>query len=312
MVKTALVFPGQGSQSIGMLADFELEYPILRETFEEASSIIGYDIWKLIQKDPESQLNFTEYTQVAMLTADVAVYKILQQFSQIKVDSMAGHSLGEYAALVCSGALDFADGIRLVSKRGQIMQNAVPLGKGAMAAIIGLSDEQIETLCLSASTEEEVVSAANFNSIGQTVVAGHTSAVQRLIQLAEDNGAALAKILPVSVPCHCSLLEEAAIEYAKSLDQVTFHEPAVKVISNVDAQYYQSPTDICEKLKKQLYLPVRWVESIQNIKAADINLVLECGPGKVLGGLIKRIDRSLKVISVFDTISLENALEQFQ
>lgn len=310
MVKTAFVFPGQGSQSVGMLADFELQYPAIIDTFAEASESIGYDIWKLVQNGTAEQLNQTEYTQVAMLTADVAVYRLLEQQGINKPEFMAGHSLGEYPALVCAGALSLTEAVRLVAHRGQVMQEAVPLGFGAMAAIVGLTDEQVTLLCQEASEKNEVVAPANYNAIGQVVVAGHTPAVIRLLAYAAEAEARLAKIIPVSVPCHCSLLTDAAESYAEYLAQVNFKKPVINVISNVDLSIYESAQHIRERLKEQLYSPVRWVETVQLMKNNGVELILECGPGRVLNGLVKRIDRTLSTISVYDTISLDQVLEQ--
>jgi len=310
MVKAAFVFPGQGSQSVGMLADFELQYPVVVKAFAEASEAVGYDLWKLVQQGPEDKLNQTEHTQVAMLTADVAVYRVLMQHGVVQPMIMAGHSLGEYAALVCADALSLFDAACLVARRGQVMQNAVPLGLGAMAAIVGLTDEQVKALCEQASQENEVVTPANYNAIGQVVVAGHTPAVTRIIGLAEDAGARLAKVIPVSVPCHCPLLSEAAESFAEYLAKIEFNTTKTDVVSNVDLSIYNSAQHIRKQLKEQLYSPVRWVETIQLFKNSGVELVLECGPGKVLNGLVKRIDRSLNTLSVYDTISLEQLEEQ--
>ncbi|TAL64056.1 MAG: [acyl-carrier-protein] S-malonyltransferase [Legionella sp.] len=310
MVKTAFVFPGQGSQSVGMLADFVPGYPIITETFAEASEAIGYDLWQLAQNGPEEKINQTEHTQVLMLTADIAISRLILQQGIPYPQAMAGHSLGEYAALVAANALSLSDGVRLVARRGQVMQNSVPLGQGAMAAIVGLTNEQVTELCNKASQGNESVSPANYNAIGQVVVAGHTPAVERLIKLAEEADARLAKIIPVSVPCHCALLTEAADLFAESLAQVSFEKPSVEVISNVDLNAYTSAEQIRNRLKEQLYSPVRWVETIQLFKNRGVELLIECGPGKVLSGLTKRIDRSLNALSVYDTISLEQLLEQ--
>jgi [acyl-carrier-protein] S-malonyltransferase len=310
MVNTAFVFPGQGSQSIGMLSDFLPQYPIVTDLFSEASDAVGYDLWQLVQTGPEEQLNQTEYTQVAMLTADVAIYKLLMQEGIPQPQLMAGHSLGEYAALVCADALSLNDAVRLVARRGQVMQNAIPLGMGAMAAIVGLDDEQVNELCLKASHATEQVTPANYNAIGQVVIAGHAPAVQRAILLAEEAGARLAKVIPVSVPCHCPLLTEAAELFAQSLASVSFKSPTIDVISNVDLSIYYSPQHIRDKLKEQLYSPVRWVETIQLFKNREISLIVECGPGKVLNGLTKRIERSLSTVSIYDTISLDQLVEQ--
>lgn len=311
MVNTAFVFPGQGSQSVGMLSDFIPQYPIVTDLFSEASDAVGYDLWQLIQNGPEDKLNQTEHTQVAMLTADVAIYKLLLQQCVPAPQLMAGHSLGEYAALVCADALSLTDAVRLVSRRGQVMQTAVPLGLGAMAAIVGLTDEEVNALCSQASQGEQQVTPANYNAIGQVVVAGHTPAVEALIALAEEAGARLAKIIPVSVPCHCPLLTDAADLFAESLAQTAFKNPTIDVISNVDLSIYHSTQHIRDKLKEQLYSPVRWVETIQLFKNRKIELIIECGPGKVLSGLTKRIERSLNTISVYDTINLDQVTEQF-
>ena len=311
MTSTAFVFPGQGSQSIGMLSDFMPQYPIVTDMFAEASDAVCYDIWSLIQNGPEDKLNQTEYTQVAMLTADVAVYRLLIQEGVPLPLLMAGHSLGEYAALVCANALSLYEAALLVARRGQVMQSAVPLGNGAMAAIVGLSDEQIEILCREASLANEQVTPANYNAIGQVVVAGHTPAVERLVALALEADARLAKIIPVSVPCHCPLMSSAADLFAETLAETNFKSPTIDVISNVDLSIYYSAQHIREKLKEQLYSPVRWVETIQLFKKRGINLVVESGPGKVLSGLTKRIERNLATISVYDTISLDQLVEQF-
>lgn len=310
MLNTAFVFPGQGSQSVGMLSDFLPQYPLVTELFAEASDAVGYDIWHLTQHGPEEQLNQTEYTQVAMLTADVAIYRLLMQEGIPAPQLMAGHSLGEYAALVCADAVSLSDAARLVARRGQVMQDAVPLGVGAMAAVVGLSDEQVGTLCLQASDANELVTPANYNALGQVVVAGHTPAVERIVVLAEEAGARLAKIIPVSVPCHCPLLSDAAALFAESLAVVPFKNPAIDVISNVDLSIYYSAQHIRQKLQEQLYSPVRWVETIQFFKSREVALTVECGPGKVLSGLIKRIDRSIDTISIYDTISLDQLAEQ--
>lgn len=310
MVKTAFVFPGQGSQSVGMLSDFIPQYSIITDVFAEASDAVGYDLWDLVQNGPEAKLNQTEYTQVAMLTADVAVYRLLMQLGIPQPQVMAGHSLGEYAALVCANSLSLKEAAQLVARRGQVMQNAIPLGEGAMAAVVGLSDEQVRSLCEQASSASHLVTPANYNALGQVVVAGHRAAVDQLIQLAEEADARLAMIIPVSVPCHCPLLREAAELFSESLARVEFTTPSVDVISNVDLSIYNSAQHIKEKLKEQLYSPVRWVETVQLIQQRGIELVVECGPAKVLNGLIKRIERSLTTISVYDTISLDQVIER--
>lgn len=308
MINYAVVFPGQGSQSVGMLADFSDKFSIIQEVFTTVSTRVGYDVWKLIQEGPEEQLNQTEYTQVAMLAADVAVFHLLSKEWKIKPQFMAGHSLGEYAALVCAKAIDLADAAHLVAKRGQLMQEYLPLGLGAMAAIVGLTDDQVEALCNQVSDVNYQVTPANYNAIGQVVIAGHLSAVNKAIHLAETLGARLAKVIPVSVPCHCPLLKEAANAFAAQLEKTHFKIPEIAVISNVDMSIYQSHQNIRTLLKEQLFRPVQWVASIQLMKQQGVEHIIECGPGKTLGGLIKRIDKSLRVTSVCDQTSLEQAL----
>lgn len=310
MINTAFVFPGQGSQSIGMLSDLELQFPIITRTFEEASEVLGYDLWHLIQWGPEEKLNQTEYTQAAMLVADIAVYRIVQDQCSSSPSLMAGHSLGEYAALVAANAITLVDAVQLVSIRGRVMQDAIPLGTGAMAAIVGLDDILVNTLCETASQSQELVTPANYNAIGQVVVAGHVLAVKRILTLAEEAGAMLARMIPVSVPCHCPLLEEAAKTFADHLASVEFKTPVIDVVSNVDLSIYQSAEHIREKLTEQLYSPVRWVETIQLFKSKGIEVIVECGPGKVLTGLVKRIDKRLKTMSAYDTVSIKQTMEQ--
>lgn len=310
MVKTAFVFPGQGSQSVGMLSDFVPQFPTISKVFSEASDAIGYDIWELIQKGPEERISQTEQTQVIMLVADIAIFRLMVEQAIPLPSIMAGHSLGEYAALVAANSLSLSDAVQLVAARGRIMQNAVPMGLGAMAAIVGLSDDEVSNLCDKASQADEQVTPANYNAIGQVVVAGNTKAVERLLLLAEQAGSRLAKIIPVSVPCHCPLLKEASELFANSLAKTAFKKPEIEVISNVDLSSYHSPEHIRTKLKEQLYSPVRWVETIQLFKDCGVEQVIECGPGKVLGGLTKRIDRSIRAVSVYDTISLDQLIEQ--
>lgn len=308
MLNVAYIFPGQGSQSVGMLSEFADKYALLLDQFNLVSDKLGYDLWHLIQNGPESQLNQTEFTQAAMLTADVAIFEVLRQAGFPVARLMAGHSLGEYAALVCSGALTLEDAAVLVTRRGQLMQQHVPLGKGAMAAIVGLDDFQVRAICQQASDDKTVVTPANFNAIGQVVIAGHTEAVERAVLLAEELEARLAKIIPVSVPCHCPLLMEAAAEFSEDLAKTSFKTPESAVISNVDLSIYQSVQQIRSLLKEQLYSPVRWVETIQLMKTKNTQLIVECGPGKVLSGLIKRIDKTLNAASIYDQISLEQVL----
>lgn len=310
MSNTAIVFPGQGSQSVGMLGDLSKKNPSIEALFDSVSSRLSYDLWALVQNGPEIKLNQTENTQVAMLVADVAVYNLLEQRGLPRPLMMAGHSLGEYAALVCAGAICLPDAAVLVQTRGQLMQKTVPLGEGAMAAIVGLSDEAVQTLCLEVSTTTHQVSPANYNAVGQVVIAGHTEAVEAAMMLADEQGARMAMMIPVSVPCHCSLLKDAAMQFADHLQQVDFKVPEIPVISNVDLSIYQSVDQIRILLSQQLYSPVRWVETIQLMKNQGIARVIESGPAKVLTGLMKRIDKSMQGISVNDEASLDLALTE--
>ena len=308
MSNSAFVFPGQGSQSIGMLSELADRFPLIIEKFNSVSEHLNFDVWKLVQKGPEEILNQTEHTQVAMLVADVAIFSVIEQQGLVSANMMAGHSLGEYAALVCSGSLNLLDAAALVKKRGQLMQEYVPLGKGAMAAIVGLNDEDVRAVCNKASSETDFVSPANYNSIGQVVIAGHSFAVEKAINIANEMGARMALPIPVSVPCHCMLLKDAADEFANFLNNTNFLVPKLPVISNVNLSTYESVSDIRSLLQKQLYSPVRWVETIELMKKSNIELIIECGPGKVLTSLIKRIDRSIQTISVNDSSSFDALL----
>lgn len=300
----ALVFPGQGSQSLGMLKELAASYAIIEACFSLVSERLGYDLWALVQEGPEERLNQTEYTQVAMLTADVAVYRLLSQLGHGKAQLMAGHSLGEYAALVCAGSLDLADAAWLVSQRGQLMQKYVPLGQGGMGAIVGLSDQEVEALCLKASTEKNQVVPANYNAPGQIVIAGHLPLVEKTLQWADEAGARLTKRLALSVPCHCPLLKEAAEVFEERLKMISFSLPKTSVISNVTAQPYQSVEEMRLLLKEHLFKPVQWVKTVHTMVEAGIKTVVEVGPGKVLSGLVKRIDKSLASYAVNDMNSL--------
>ncbi len=308
MLNLACVFPGQGSQSVGMLLELAENFTEIIDVFTQVSDRLGYDLWNLVQNGPQELLDTTEYTQVAVLAADVAVFRVLRQHGIKMPQVMAGHSLGEYAALVCAQALSLSDAAILVSQRGKIMQEHVPIGVGSMAAIVGLTDDVVVKICLEASVDNQEVTPANFNAIGQIVIAGHTPAVVRALVLAEAQAAYLAKIIAVSVPCHCALLHNASAVFAEFLEQISFKIPVTAVISNVDLSVYKTPTQIKTLLTKQLYSPVRWVETIQMIpKNYNIDLIIECGPGKVLAGLIKRIDKSISVLSINDKISLIQA-----
>lgn len=307
MSKFAMVFPGQGSQSLGMLADLAAQFPIVEATFSEASSVLGYDLWQLVQQGPAEELNKTWQTQPALLTASVAIWRIWQH--QGKLPSlMAGHSLGEYSALVCAGVLDFKQAVSLVELRGKLMQEAVPEGTGAMYAIIGLDNESIAKAC-EESAQGQVVSPVNFNSPGQVVIAGNKDAVERAGAACKAAGAKRALPLPVSVPSHCALMKPAADKLAVALEKIDFQEPLFPVVNNVDVKAEVSPVAIRSALVRQLYNPVRWTESVEFIAAEGVELLLEIGPGKVLTGLTKRIVDSLAAAAVNDVVTLNSALE---
>lgn len=303
----AFLFPGQGSQSVGMLAEIAQSNAVIQDTFTEASDALGFDLWSLIQQGPEETLNQTTNTQPAMLAASVAMWRSWQANGGQQPMVMAGHSLGEYSALVCAGALGFADGIRLVAQRGKLMQEATPAGVGAMAAILGLDDAKVIEVCQSAA-DGEIVSAVNFNSPGQVVIAGHRGAVERAAEQAKAAGAKRAVLLPVSVPSHCALMKPAAESLADVIANLSISEPEIPVINNVDVAVETSADAIRAALVRQLYSPVRWVETIQRIKAMDVATAIECGPGKVLAGLNKRIERDMNVIAIYDAETLSQAL----
>ncbi len=302
-----MVYPGQGSQSVGMLAELAAAFPQVADTFAEASSVLGYDLWSLVQNGPEEQLNQTDRTQPAMLAAGVAVWRVWQVRDGPLPAIMAGHSLGEYTALVCAGALDFSAAIALVAERGRCMQQAVPPGVGAMAAILGLDDEAVAAVCAGAA-DGAIVSPVNFNAPGQVVVAGHAAAVERAVAAAKAAGARRAVTLPVSVPSHCALMEPAAELFAARLAESDIRSPAVPVVQNVDARPHDDPETIRENLARQLYSPVQWVRSVQTMHAQGVTRIIEAGPGKVLTGLNRRIDKSISNEAVLDPASLETAL----
>lgn len=303
-MKSAFVFPGQGSQSVGMLADLAAEYALVTDTFTEASDALGYDLWKLVSEGPDTQLNQTDKTQPAMLTAGIAVWRVWQSVSDLNPDYFAGHSLGEYSALVASGALDFTDAVKLVEKRGQFMQQAVPAGEGAMAAILGLDDDVVRGLCAEAASNG-VVEAVNYNSPGQVVIAGATDAVKHAIELASDKGAKRALLLPVSVPSHCALMKPAAEQLTEALNSITIQLPQTPVIHNASVTAATDTAQIKQLLAEQLFSPVRWVETVQWFAHQDVTHIVECGPGKVLAGLSKRIDKSLNAMPLFDIATLQ-------
>jgi [acyl-carrier-protein] S-malonyltransferase len=303
-----VVFPGQGSQSVGMMAELHSNFPLVQDTFKEASDALGFDLWALISNGPAEDLNLTHNTQPAMLASGVAVWRVLLDSGLKKPDFMAGHSLGEYTALVAAGALDFADAIKLVALRGRLMQEAVPEGQGAMAAILGLEDDAIRDLCTQAA-EGDIVEPVNFNSPGQVVIAGNTAAVERAMALAKEAGAKRALPLPVSAPSHCSLMKPAAEKLAENLAGIRISMPTIPVIHNANVSKASSTAQIADLLTRQLYSPVRWVETIKAFSNDGIELIIEAGPGKVLSGLCKRIDKSVTGMGVFDQASLDKVLE---
>jgi len=303
----AFIFPGQGSQAVAMLSDFS-DNEIVQSTFSEASQALGYDLWQLVAQGPAEKLNQTNHTQPALLTASVALWRLWLTETSVKPSVIAGHSLGEYSALVCAGVLSLTDAVKLVEKRGEFMQEAVPEGVGAMAAVIGLSDDKIIAACQQAE-EEQVVSAVNFNSPGQVVIAGNKEAVERAGLLCKEAGAKRVLPLPVSVPSHCALMKSAADKLAEQFAQITFNQPEIPVINNVDVCAQSDVEEIKQALVKQLYSPVRWSETITKLASEGIESAVEAGPGKVLQGLVKRIDKSITCISVNDNASLTKAKE---
>ena len=309
MKKFAMVFPGQGSQSVGMLADLAEQFPIITETFKQASEVLGYDLWTLVQQGPAEELNKTWQTQPALLAASVAIYRVWQQqYPDFKPEVMAGHSLGEYSALVCAGVIDFQDAIKLVELRGKLMQQAVPEGTGAMYAIIGLDNESIIKACKEAE-QGEVVSAVNFNSPGQVVIAGAKNAVERAAAACKEAGAKRALPLAVSVPSHCALMKPAADQLAVSLESIAVKTPVSAVINNVDVKAENNAEAIRSALVRQLYSPVRWTETVEKMATSGVEVLVEIGPGKVLTGLTSRIVKELSASAVNDVKSLDAVKE---
>lgn len=305
----AYVFPGQGSQKVGMLAQLAAENAIVEQTFSEASDVLGYDLWALVQNGPQEELNLTERTQPMLLTASVATWRVLQAKGAAQPKLMAGHSLGEWSALVCSGVVAFADAVKLVQLRGKYMQQAVPAGVGAMAAIIGLADEAINTAC-ETSAGEEVVAAVNFNSPGQVVIAGHAGAVERAIVACKEAGAKRALPLPVSAPFHTSLMKPAADQLSAQIEATEFSSPVVPIVHNVNGKTESDPATIKALMIEQIYTPVLWVDCTKALVEAGIVRVVECGPGKVLSGLCRRVDKSLSAFSTDTPSDLEKTLEE--
>ena len=297
------VFPGQGSQKVNMLADIAAQYSVVGETFAEASEALGYDLWDLIQNGGQEQLNLTEKTQPILLTSSVALWRVWQQKGGAQPSVLAGHSLGEFSALVCAGSLGFADAVTLVRDRGQFMQTAVPVGEGAMAAVLGLADEVILDVCSQTGAE-----AVNFNSPGQVVIAGKVAAVDSAIELLKEAGAKRAMLLPVSAPFHTSLMQPAGVKLAEKIAGLTFLVPAIPVIHNVHAQTEADPEAIKALLIQQISSPVKWTACIQAMVAGGVDRAVECGPGKVLTGLNRRIDKSLSGFNIESPEGLDKAL----
>lgn len=299
MKKIAFIFPGQGSQKVGMLSELSESYPLIQDNFQKASEVLGYDLWALVQNGPAEKLNQTEYTQPALLVSSYCLWQIAIQEGLDSPIVLAGHSLGEYSALLAAGVFTLQEAVALVSRRGQLMQNAVAEGDGAMAAIIGLTAEQVSNLCLEISEQEAAVAPANFNSPAQIVIAGHTLAVQKAMTLAKEKGAKRVVQLPVSVPAHCSLMKDAANELAPTFESMTINQPAFPVIHNVDLNTHTDKVAIQNALLEQLHQPVRWIETIEKIKSEyEVDTLIECGPGNILAGLVKRIDKSIKCYSI--------------
>ncbi|MEC9263329.1 MAG: ACP S-malonyltransferase [Pseudomonadota bacterium] len=298
MTRIACVFPGQGSQAVGMLKELADVHPSILDTFAQASEALGYDLWDVVQNDPDSKLNETQVTQPALLTASVAIYRLLAE-QGIAPEYMAGHSLGEYSALVCAGALDFAEAVKLVEARGEFMQQAVPAGAGAMYAIIGLDDDSIAEICHdTAVATGDVVSPVNYNSPGQVVIAGEKNAAEQAANACKEAGAKRALPLAVSVPSHCELMRPAADHLDDKLETIAIAEPAVKVVNNVDVAVESDPAGIRSALVRQLYCPVQWTKTVEFLAAEGVDTIIEVGPGKVLTGLGKRIVKSVSYIAV--------------
>lgn len=309
MHNIGFVFPGQGSQKLGMLADLATHFGVIEETFAEASAVLGKDLWEVSQIDLNEQLNQTDITQPVLLAASVAIWRVWHSQQGVQPSILAGHSLGEYSALVCSGVLAFGDAVQLVHQRGRHMQAAVSAGTGKMAAIVGFDDVKIAGLCEQAA-QGQVVSAANFNSPGQTVIAGDVDAVERAMVLCKEAGAKRALPLNVSVPSHCALMAPAAEQLQAELDRVQFNSPQIPVVQNVNAQICGDPNLIKENLIKQLYVPVLWVDSIKCMGANGVQKILECGPGKVLSGLIRRIEPDISCFASEAPEALTSAIAE--
>ena len=305
----AFVFPGQGSQSVGMLAELAAREPVVRRVFDTASGVLDYDLWELVQNGPEEELNKTERTQPAMLAAGFAVWRVWREYGGAVPTVMSGHSLGEYTALVCSRSLDFTTAIQLVEFRGRLMQEAVPVGHGAMAAVLGLTDKAVQLACREAE-QDEVVEAVNFNAPNQVVIAGHAGAVQRAMEATRRRGAKRVVLLPVSVPAHSSLMKPSSEKMRARLEETEFKPPLVPEIYTVDVKKHGDPDEIRAALVEQLYKPVRWVETVRSMVAQGVDRIVECGPGRVLSGLNSRIERrqEIHVHAIDDPVSIDETI----
>ncbi|MGM0632307.1 MAG: ACP S-malonyltransferase [Pseudomonadota bacterium] len=309
MQKFAVVFPGQGSQKQGMLSSMHEQHAVVANTFREAGEVLGLDLWEIVRDNPDGRLDSTEITQPALLTASVALWRLWQERQGPLPELLAGHSLGEYSALVCAGVMAFPDAVDSVHQRGRFMQTAVPAGEGAMAAIIGLDDAVIAEACRQASDGDAIVSPANFNAPGQTVIAGEKGAVDRAVDACRQAGAKRALPLNVSVPSHCALMKPAAEQLAVRLESIEFRKPSIPVIQNVNGRTSRDPQEIRDNLLKQLYMPVQWVDSIHCLGDLGIGNVVELGPGKVLSGLVRRVNRNLACYNSEDEGALDQAIE---
>ncbi len=308
-MKTVFMFPGQGSQSVGMMASLLEQFPVAREVFERASSAIDQDLTRIALEGPEAMINQTEITQPVVLTASIAMWTVWQEYTDFLPDYVCGHSLGEYSACVASEVFGFEEAVRLVHLRGKLMQQAVSLGEGGMAALLGLDDDAVVAVCAEAA-QAEVVSAANFNSPGQVVISGGTAALQRAVSLAKEKGAKRATMLPVSVPCHCALLEPAGQTLKEQMDLIEFRQPLIPVVQNVNASIPANETQLRENLLQHLHQPVKWADSIRYLASLDAGVFVECGPGKVLSGLNKRISREVKTLQMNDYAGMQAVMDE--
>jgi len=308
MIKTAFLFPGQGSQSVGMMSALADEFSQVATTFEEASAALGYDLWAMVVNGPAEELNKTEVTQPAMLVSGVATWRVWQELGGAQPDFLAGHSLGEYSALVAAGVMPFSDAVAIVAERGRLMQQATPAGTGAMAAVLGLEDQALRDICNEVAGDE-IVACANFNAPGQVVISGNKDAVETAGELAKQAGARRVLPLPVSVPSHCLLMKPAAAKLQELLLNVRFSDSALPVIQNADVRSYADAEQVREALARQLWQPVRWTETIQSLLNSGVSRFVECGPGKVLAGLNRRISKQSTVFALTGRAVIEDAMQ---